>query len=446
MKMKRALMILMSCLPLWACGCSNANSENSSSDTEPVDASDTDTDTDGDSDADTDGDSDTDADTDGDTDSDAASDADSDSDSDADTDTDAGTDTDSDTDSDSDDSAQVDSESEASVTLDTVSDASSDTATTVGGTDADTNSSGNIKTGCTSVDFLFVIDTVDTMRVEQSALIASFPGFIDTISNQLDLKDFQVLITDMDTLSGGETSKCPGCCVGTGAVCDQVETSPDFSMNSMCQSEGDDVRSCKEWLGIPLECGELLGSGIVTAPNGDECVTFGTDRFLSSGLSTQALSDGFSCVSTLRLRGNYATRRPMEAVTAAASTHMAKGGCNEGFIRKEAILVVVFITNSPDELSDGTPESWHQTLIDAKGGDTNGVVVLGIFGDNEIVKNPLCDSFDAVTKPAPRMREFVNDFGDNGFFCSVCEESYTNCFKNAVSTIDTSCRQYIVLE
>ena len=57
---------------------------------------------------------------------------------------------------------------------------------------------------------------------------------------------------------------------------------------------------------------------------------------------------------------------------------MQAGGCNEGFLRDDAILVVTFITDEEDTGSAGNPDSWKQTLVDAKGGNEEAIVVLGL--------------------------------------------------------------------
>lgn len=57
---------------------------------------------------------------------------------------------------------------------------------------------GDSESGCSKVDFLFVIDDSASMNPNQDALVAAFPGFIDTIQAQLDADDFHVMVVDSD--------------------------------------------------------------------------------------------------------------------------------------------------------------------------------------------------------------------------------------------------------
>jgi hypothetical protein len=90
------------------------------------------------------------------------------------------------------------------------------------------------------------------------------------------------------------------------------------------------------------------------------------------------------------------------------STLNAPGGCNEGFSRDDAILVVTFIIDEDDNRSPGTPAGWRQQLIDAKGGDEEAVVMLGLVGDNNIesgLEGGPCGLLGADS--APRLQQFV---------------------------------------
>ena len=69
----------------------------------------------------------------------------------------------------------------ATVTSGTVGTAGAGGVGGAGGTSAVTIGSGGASPGCAKVDFLFVIDNSVSMKDEQDALIASFPGFIDSI-------------------------------------------------------------------------------------------------------------------------------------------------------------------------------------------------------------------------------------------------------------------------
>ena len=45
------------------------------------------------------------------------------------------------------------------------------------------------------------------------------------------------------------------------------------------------------------------------------------------------------------------------------------GGCNEGFLRDDALLMVTFAANTPDIDSAGKPKLWADAVLAAKHGD-----------------------------------------------------------------------------
>jgi hypothetical protein len=61
--------------------------------------------------------------------------------------------------------------------------------------------------------------------------------------------------------------------------------------------------------------------------------------------------------------------------------HQVPGGCNEGFLRPDAILVVTLISDEDDMYSEGDPDTWKQALLTAKADDEEAIVMLGLLGD-----------------------------------------------------------------
>lgn len=71
------------------------------------------------------------------------------------------------------------------------------------------------------------------------------------------------------------------------------------------------------------------------------------------------------------------------AFTAALEPEInGPGGCNEGFLRDDALLFVTFVSDTPDDTSPGTPEQWAAQAIAAKHGDPNAIVILGIVAQS----------------------------------------------------------------
>ncbi len=306
--------------------------------------------------------------------------------------------------------------------------------------------------GCKKVDFLFVIDNSGSMGDEQDNLIASFPGFIDTIQNTLDeAQDYHIMVVDTDTwVYGG----CDGLfcapatqCLDAGGQCDLfAETSCLLAcpvLSSACPGY-----ACGSG---PLECEDVLGAG-VTHPRGPEasnreCNFVSGARYIDSNEAD--LVETFACAADVGTGSNSLdTEKPMEAMVEAVSPASGASTCNTGFVRDDAILVVTFITDEDDNNdSKGEVAGWRQALIAAKGGDENAVVVLGLFGDQDLEGGAICPPLDPDgndgAEPSPRLRAFVDSWGERGFAGSVCADTYAPFFEEAVGIIDTTCEEFV---
>ena len=314
------------------------------------------------------------------------------------------------------------------------------------GLDDDAGDVGDMD-GCDKVDFLFVIDHSGSMGDEQSNLKSSFPLFIDTIRTELDeAQDYHIMVVDVDAYV---FEMCDAACSCTDAmgVCDAM-AGPGCDFACLVGPLSCGFGSSYE-CGVtqPLECEDVLGAGI-THPRGSgatnmDCNFASGARYMDS--NEPDLTAAFDCAAGLGTGSQAATEKPMEAMVNAVSPNTDAAACNEGFIRDDAILVVTFITDENDANGDsaGTVEGWRQALIAAKGGDETAVVVLGLFGDND-QPAPICqDLMDSNgAEAAPRLREFVDSWGDHGFFGSVCASDYDDFFTEAVGIIDTTCEEF----
>lgn len=270
--------------------------------------------------------------------------------------------------------------------------------------------------GCEKVDFLFVIDGSGSMGDNQDSLIASFPGFIESIRTTLDVaQDYHIMVVDTDAAWG---SACALFC-GIGA-CPIIPEYP-------CET------------GAPSQCDTQLGAGVnytmaSDAPN--QFCAFNTgQRYMDS---TEAdLTASFQCAAKVGSDGD-SSERPMGAMVAAFSEDLGQpGGCNEGFVRDDAILVVTVITDEEDSNSNGTPEGWHANVIASKAGDPSSVVMLGLINDVDQV-TPQCP---AESQDPVALRSFIEMF-PNHIRGSVCEPNYNSFFQEAVDLIATTCEDF----
>lgn len=290
--------------------------------------------------------------------------------------------------------------------------------------------------GCDKVDFLFIVDNSGSMQDEQQSLVASFPGFISTIQDTLMAQDYHIAVvdTDAESLSFGSLTCINGVC--------SCEPEPQCCY-AMCDPSGPIQPAptecgglpCREWE-VQTGCPVVLGAGKAEDPVGNSCDIVGDLRYMTD--QQPDLPGTFECAALVGAGGD-GNERPMEAMMQAVSAETSAGGCHEGFVRDDAILVVTFISDEEDEGSTGMPASWKQALVDAKNGNEDAIVVLGLLGDSGVAGG-VCNGDQA--EDAPKLRTFAESFA-HGAWGSVCSASYTSFFEDAVSVIDTTCDEFV---
>lgn len=272
--------------------------------------------------------------------------------------------------------------------------------------------------GCEKVDFLFVIDNSGSMGDNQDSLIASFPGFIQSIQSTLtDAQDYHIMVVDTDAQWGGE---CELLCPLFFNTCPDIPQYP-------CGI-------------VPDPCNATLGGGVVhtmasDAPNVPCNFSTGA-RYMDS--TEPDLTAAFQCAAKVGSDGD-GSERQMGAMVGALSDDLAQpGSCNEGFVRQDAILVVTIITDEEDAASNGTPAGWYANVIASKLADATAIVMLGLINDTDAAV-PVCpaDSQDPLN-----IRTFVDMF-PNSIRGSVCAASYNDFFQQAVDLIDTTCDEFV---
>lgn len=256
--------------------------------------------------------------------------------------------------------------------------------------------------GCRKADFLFVIDDSGSMAEHQQQLLDSFPGFIEAILGSLD---------ELDSVHVG------------------VVTSDAYAHNAP---------GCQE-----------LGA-LVTQTGGDNssqaiCTPFvGGQRFFTQEDSLAAV---FNCVGRVGTEGS-GNELPLSATVQALQPELiGVGGCNQGFLRPDAVLVVVIVSDDPP--FPGTPDdAWplidtsamHDALVEAKGGDETAIVMIGVisWGDTSCVCPWCCPGPGCMAANANAV-ELVESFGEQGVLASVCSDDYAPVLAQTIETIDATC-------
>jgi hypothetical protein len=248
---------------------------------------------------------------------------------------------------------------------------------------------------CGPVDVLFVIDDSISMAAEQENLINSFPGFMAGIEARLvEANDVHVGVVTTDAYVHNE----PAACRGLGHLVTSTETEV---------------------------CGPFAEGAYMTAADD--------------------LPAAFDCAARVGIGGSV-DERPIDAALAALDpANNAPGGCNEGFARDDALLLLVIITDEDDapELdpgidgSTGDPPQWFDALVAARGGVESNIVVLGVTG------RPAPNACGAESaEPATRLLELVQSF-TYGLAVDVCSADYAPHFDDALAIIELACDGFV---
>jgi hypothetical protein len=285
--------------------------------------------------------------------------------------------------------------------------------------------------GCKGkIDFLFMISRYGVMKERQAHLTAAFPQFIATIEAKFADFDYHIMVVDGDDLWGLSycTDECPTFTCKVGEPC--CPSNEAANVGSLCCSVPD--YPC-ESLDLVDQCDWVYGSGTSFPAGGSAsnkpCPIDGERRYLVKG--QQDLTETFTCIATVGISGGD---RLGQALTAAVQQPINDfGGCNEGFLRDDALLMVTLISGTGDSgggslNSEGTPAEWAQAVLDAKHGDDRSVVMLNIGYTECTQPDGLCRL--AAMFPFHHLESHsVPDYGP--------------AFTAAVNLVDTACSEFV---
>ena len=286
---------------------------------------------------------------------------------------------------------------------------------------ADTATTAPADQGCKKVDFLFVIDNSASMEDNQAALIASFPGFISAIKETLSASsDYQIMVVDTD-----DDGRCKKPCTADASAshfCAVVPNACNAKLDACDVTRG---------AGVVHPVGEFSSNVI--------CPITGGNRYMLP--EEPDLEGTFACVATVGVAGNP-SERPMNGMTEALGQAInAPGGCNAGFLRDDAILVIMFISDDTNYEDEGTPQLWYDAVLAAKKGNKDAIVVAGLIPPAGKDCKGGAVPMDMIN--GAHWAEFITMWGDKGINASVCELNYAPFFTQAVGIIDEACDNFI---
>ena len=279
--------------------------------------------------------------------------------------------------------------------------------------------------GCKGkIDFLFVISRTGNMSYIQAQLIDAFPKFIATITSKFADFDYHIMVVDTDSVWGVPWHCTPFC--------------PDLSCkrgDPCCPAQNPKGEPCCHvpdypcgYLDLLTSCDETLGAGTVfnagnDAPN-KPCKVDSGRRYLTKGQSN--LSDTFACIAQVGRSGGNEVGAALAAAVAPAIN--APGGCNDGFLRDDALLMVTMVTPGIDQSFTGSVEEWYEAVVAAKNGDPEAIVML-------VIGNPECPDYD---QPCELAKMFPHVVVQNGE-----ADDLSPGFDAATSLVEEACEALI---
>ena len=232
-----------------------------------------------------------------------------------------------------------------------------------------------IPIGCKTkkIDFLFLVARYGIDDID--SLSAAWPKFIDTIVSKFEDFDYHIMVADSNDGWGVQrcTNLCPNLSCLVGDPCCQ-ETNPKGE--NCC---GIPDYPCAQ-IDLVSTCDSTLGAGVVfpASYGGSQkyCKIDDGRRYLTKEQSD--LNETFTCIATVGC-GGPGLNRVGDALEAAIAPEInAPGGCNDGFLRDDALLVVTLVAPYADESLFGTYPNWYWSLRTAKGNNPDSIIVFVI--------------------------------------------------------------------
>ena len=283
-------------------------------------------------------------------------------------------------------------------------------------------SGGGVAERCSQIDFLFVVDDSGSMKEEQDNLAANFPGFISVINDYVtdsgDPLDYRIAVTTSGRDLDYSIDEPEVCVPGLGCVDPPPLPSSENGDNGAFKQKCDMSR---RWI-------ERTDADV---------------------------SGTFSCAAKVGT-GGPSIEMPLYT-TELALTERVSDGTNAGFLREDALLALVILSDEDDcsrtdndfsietdschpEWPENVPIDHFTTFLDTVKGERGRWATAVIAGP----QNCSSDFGDAIN--ARRLQQFVTDTGTNGVFSSICQGDLSGALSDALETFDAACEAFPPVE
>ena len=283
-------------------------------------------------------------------------------------------------------------------------------------------SGGGVEERCSQIDFVFVVDDSGSMKEEQDNLAANFDDFITVIDGY------------------------------------QTESGEPLDYRVAVTTSGRDLDYTVD---PPEECVPVLGCidppGTNFHENGDNGAfrqTCGMTRpWLERGEAN--MSQTFSCAAEVGT-GGPSIEMPLYT-TELAFTERTSDGTNGPFLREDALLALVILSDEDDcsrtdndftVESDSCHPEWPEnvaidhftTFFDTLKGERGRWATAVIAGPRNCSSN----FGDAIN--ARRLQQFVTETGENAVFSSICDGDLSSGLAAALDTFSAACEAFPPVE
>jgi len=285
--------------------------------------------------------------------------------------------------------------------------------------DVGLSTSGGSGHGCNGkIDIMFIMSGAESLH---DRLEVSIPAFATTLEEELGEFDLHVMAVDPDGRWGSidcPKNKCPA---DGGCPLEGYEEYPCWALHEE---------------GVLTKCDNTRGAGVVFQAGpysaNKPCGALPGQRYITS--NTPDFAEAFACLAH---DGGASGGKVMHGDTLGrALAFDLEHGCNAGFLREDALLMVVQIVAATSE--DPTPWEWADYVLDAKGGDQDMAVALAISVDwVGYPSGPLCEEGKTAPHP-PTFVEWTQYF-DHGVHGSKCAPTYAPFFAEAASIAAELC-------
>ena len=289
-----------------------------------------------------------------------------------------------------------------------------DATTSFESTGGDERSTGGSSSGGTeacAMDLLFVVDNSGSMEPRLALFLEALPQLVEGLDG-IDLRAMVVDI-DADPFVACEPV-CDTECYVDG-VCSQVNIDC-FIACSTCPDY-----DCKA--PPPPACDVTLGAGLVVEQGAGNapCDFASGERWIDS--SEPSFASALACAANVGSASTAGDELIMESAISALDSIGEASACNAGFLRPEAGLGVVVLTDEPDVASSGNADFWRLELETSQR-DPERIAFAAIIGDEGLLGAQCSFDDNGFGADAPQIRALAEMFGDRGVVGSICAESY----------------------